>query len=71
MNENPRHIATLAKYTKRPYIKEALLKNKDRTTKPVPKPQEDKAANNYQKEIGGFLIKQEKNNKTTEAIKTV
>jgi hypothetical protein len=45
MNENPRHIATLAKYTKRPYIKEALLKNKDRTIKPVLKLWEDKAAN--------------------------
>jgi hypothetical protein len=71
MNENPRYIATLAKYTKRPYIKEALLKNKDRTTKPALKPQEDKAANNYQKEIGGFLIKQKNNNKAAKAMKTV
>jgi hypothetical protein len=57
MNENPRHTATLAKCTKCPYIKEALLKNKDRTIKPVLKLQEDKAVNNCQKEIRGFLIK--------------
>jgi hypothetical protein len=57
MNENLRHIATLVKYTKCLYIKEVLLKNKDRTIKPVPKPQEDKAVNSCQKEIGGFLIK--------------
>jgi hypothetical protein len=56
INKNPEYIATLAKHTKRLYIKKALLKNKDRTIKPVPKPQEDKAANSYQKEIRGFLI---------------
>jgi hypothetical protein len=47
MNENFGYIATLVKCTKRPYIKEALLKNKDGTIKPVPKPQEDKAVNSY------------------------
>jgi hypothetical protein len=47
MNENPRHIATLVKHTKHPYVKEALLKNRDGTIKPVLKPQEDKAANSY------------------------
>jgi hypothetical protein len=47
MNENPRYIAILVKYTKRLYIKKALLKNKNRTIKPVLKLQEDKAANNY------------------------
>ena len=71
INKNPRYTATLVKYIKRLYIKEALLKNGDGTTKPVPKPQEEKAVNSYQKEIKGFLIKQEKNNKVAKAIKTV
>ena len=57
MNENPKYTATLAKCIKCPYIKEALLKNGNRTTKLVPKPQKEKAANNYQKKIIGFLIK--------------
>ena len=38
MNKNFRYIAILVKHTKRPYIKETLLKNGDGTTKPVPKP---------------------------------
>ena len=71
MNKNPRYTATLVKCTKRPYVKEALLKNRDRTIKPVLKPQEEKAANSYQKEVKGFLIKQEKNSKIAKAIKTV
>ena len=52
-------------------VKEALLKNGDGITKPVLKPQEEKAANSYQKKIVGFLIEQEKNSKVTKAIKTV
>jgi hypothetical protein len=47
MNKNSRHIATLVKRIKHPYIKKVLLKNKDGTIKPVLKPQEDKAANSY------------------------
>ena len=47
MNKNPKYTATLAKYIKHSYIKEALLKNGDGTTKPVPKPQKEKAVNNY------------------------
>jgi hypothetical protein len=47
MNENPGYTATPAKHTKRPYVKEALLKNRNGITKPVSKPQEDKAANSY------------------------
>ena len=57
MNENLRYIATLVKYIKRLYIKEVLLKNGDRTIKPVLKPQEEKVVNNYQKEVKRFLIK--------------
>ena len=71
INKNPRHIATPVKRTKRPYIKKALLKNRDRTTKLGLKPRKKKAADSYQKEIGGFLIKQEKNSKVAKAIKTV
>jgi hypothetical protein len=33
MNEKPKYIATLAKRTKRPYVKKALLKNGDGTIK--------------------------------------
>jgi hypothetical protein len=38
MNKNPKYIAILAKRTKRPYIKKALLNDKDGTTKPALKP---------------------------------
>ena len=71
MNENLRYTATPAKYTKCLYIKEVLLKNGNGTTKPVPKPQKEKVVNSCQKEVKGFLIKQEKNSKVTEAIKIV
>ena len=71
MNENLGYTATPVKCTKRPYVKEALLKNGDGTTKPVPKLQEEKVVNSYQKEVKGFLIKQKKNGKVAEAIKTV
>ena len=70
INKNPRYIATPAKRTKRPYIKKALLKNRDRTTKLALKPRKKKAADSCQKEIRGFLIKQEKNSKVAKAIKT-
>ena len=69
INKNPRYIATLAKYIKRPYIKRALLKNGDRTTKLGLKPQKKKAADSCQKEIRGFLIKQKKNSKVAKATK--
>ena len=71
INKNLKYIATLVKCIKHPYIKEALLKNGNRTIKPVPKLQEEKTANSYQKKIIRFLIKQEKNNKVAKAIKTV
>ena len=44
INENPGYIATPAKRTKRPYVKKALLKNGDGTTKPGLKPRKKKAA---------------------------
>jgi len=71
MNEKPKHAATPAKRTKRPYIKKASLKNGDGTTKPAPKLRKKKAADSCQKEIRGFLIKQEKNGKAAKATKTV
>ena len=71
MNKKPEHAATPAKRTKRPYVKKASLKDGDGTTKPAPKPRRKKAADSCQKEIGGFLIEQEKNGKAAEATKTV
>ena len=47
MNENPRYTIILIKCIKRLYVKEALLKNRDGTTKPVLKLQEEKAVNSY------------------------
>jgi hypothetical protein len=47
MNKKPKYIATLAKYTKRPYIKKASLKDGDRTTKLALKPRRKKAADSY------------------------
>ena len=47
MNKKPKHTATLAKRTKCPYIKKALLKDGDRTTKPALKPRRKKAVNSY------------------------
>jgi hypothetical protein len=47
MNKNPRYTATITKYTKCPYIKKALLNDKDGTTKPAPKPQKEKVVNSY------------------------
>ena len=69
INKNPRYAATLAKHTKRPYIKKALLKNRDGTTKLGLKPRKKKVADSCQKEIKGFLIEQEKNSKVAKAIK--
>ena len=69
INKNPRYAATLAKRTKRPYIKKALLKNRDGTTKLGLKPRKKKVADSCQKEIREFLIKQENNNKVAKAIK--
>lgn len=71
MNEAPGHAATPAKCTKRPYAKKASLKNGDGATKPAPKPRKKEAADSCQKEIGGFLIEQEKNDKVAEATETV
>ena len=47
MNKKPKYIATLAKRTKRPYIKKALLKDGDGTTKLALKPQRKKAVDSY------------------------
>ena len=71
MSETPGQAAAPAKRTKRPYVKKASLKNGDEATKPAPKPRKKKAADSSQKEIGGFLIEQEKNGKAAEATKTV
>ena len=38
MNKTPKYTAILTKYTKCPYVKEALLKNRNRTIKLVLKP---------------------------------
>ena len=42
MNKKPEYAATLAKRTKRPYIKKALLKDRDRTIKLALKPRRKK-----------------------------